>query len=329
MRFVRNASLVLVLLVVGAGVWLFYELNNRPSLEPYDALALAPAQRQSGLRVRFMGVSTLLFEDGDTAILIDGFFTRSSLLTLLAGRLQPDAALIASSLERVGAERIAAVIAVHSHYDHVMDSPEVARRTGALLVGSESTANVGRGWGLPEERIRVVTGGETMSFGRFNVTLYRSRHAPIATADGETINAPLTPPARATQYREGGSYSVLIEHEGRAVLVQGSAGFVEGALRDAKADVVYLGVGGAGRLGEEYLADYWRETVTATGARRVIPIHWDDFTRPLSQPLVPFPYLIDDLDNTMRFLLGRGREEGVEVRWTPVWEAVDPFVGLD
>jgi len=29
-----------------------------------------------GLRVMFLGVSTLLFDDGDTAILTDGFFTR-------------------------------------------------------------------------------------------------------------------------------------------------------------------------------------------------------------------------------------------------------------
>jgi hypothetical protein len=32
--------------------------------------------------------------------------------------------------------------------------PEVARRTGALLVGSESTANIGRGAG-PADQIRA------------------------------------------------------------------------------------------------------------------------------------------------------------------------------
>jgi len=32
--------------------------------------------------------------------------------------------------------------------------------------------------------------------------------------------------------------------------------------------------------------------VDATGAKRVIPMHWDDFTRSLDQPLLPFPVVV-------------------------------------
>src|SRR5699024_1133187 len=106
------------------------------------------------------------------------------------------------ALQRAEIDRLAAVIVVHSHYDHAMDAPAVAERTGAELIGSESTANIGRGWGLAEDRLRVVEGGEALRFGRFKVTLLRSRHAPIATADGGVIAQPLTPPARATAYKE-------------------------------------------------------------------------------------------------------------------------------
>ena len=49
-----------------------------------------------------------------------------------------------------------AVIPVHTHIDHVMDSALVADRTGARLIGGRSAANVGRGYGLPEDRV-VVT----------------------------------------------------------------------------------------------------------------------------------------------------------------------------
>lgn len=38
-------------------------------------------------------------------------------------------------------------------YDHAMDLPEVARRTGALLVGSEATAQIGRGRGALNYRV--------------------------------------------------------------------------------------------------------------------------------------------------------------------------------
>ena len=40
----------------------------------------------------------------------------------------------------------------------------------------------------------------------------------------------------------------------------------------------------------------------AVGARRVVLIHWDDFFRPLSEPLRALPYAGDDLDVSMRVL---------------------------
>jgi L-ascorbate metabolism protein UlaG (beta-lactamase superfamily) len=176
----------------------------------------------------------------------------------------------------------AAVIVVHSHYDHAMDAPEVARRSGALLVGSESTANVGRGWGLEEARIRVPRGGERMPLGSFGVTLIGSEHFPHGVAMGE-IGEPLVPPASALDYLEGGSFSVLIEHRSGTLLVQGSAGWRDGALAGREADVVLLGIGGLGSRAAAYRAAYWARVVEAVSPRMVIPIHWDDFTRSLDE----------------------------------------------
>ncbi|EUA23800.1 hypothetical protein I553_5724 [Mycobacterium xenopi 4042] len=83
------------------------------------------------------------------------------------------------------------------------------------------------------------------------------------------------------------AWSMLVHHRpsGRRLLIQGSAGFVQGALVGQHAEVVYLGVGQLGVLPRSYLLDYWSQTVRAVGARRVVLIHWDDFFRPLSKPL--------------------------------------------
>jgi L-ascorbate metabolism protein UlaG (beta-lactamase superfamily) len=121
---------------------------------------------------------------------------------------------------------------------------------------------------------------------------------------------------------------VLIEHDGRTILVQGSAGYIPGALNGRKADVVYLGVGTLGKLGDAYRDAYWREVVGTVGARRVIVVHWDDFCKPLGEPLVPLPWLVDDFDVTMRFLRARGESAGVDVRVPVAWAATDPFAGL-
>jgi L-ascorbate metabolism protein UlaG (beta-lactamase superfamily) len=220
------------------------------------------------------------------------------------------------------------VITVHSHYDHAMDAPAVAARTGAVVVGSESTAHIARGLAFPEERIRVVTHTATLEFGDLEVTLVPSRHFPHGQAVGE-LTAPLVPPVRALDYLEGECFAVFVRRHGRAVLVQGSAGYLEGALRGRHADTVYLAVGLLGSKDEDYRDAYWRETVHAVGAKRVVPVHWDDFTRPLDDPLVALPYFFDDLEQSMRFATARASREGIDLRWPVLWQRTDPFAGLE
>jgi L-ascorbate metabolism protein UlaG (beta-lactamase superfamily) len=286
-----------------------------------DPCAAAAA---SGLRVTFFGVSTLLLDDGQTALMTDGFFSRPGLFRIMRSKIEPDVAVIEQSLERAGIRSLAAVMPVHSHYDHALDSPAVAQKTGAQLVGSPSTANIGRGYGLAEDRIKIVNAPETLIFGRFNVTFIESRHSPHALYAGE-ITSPVTPPAAVSRYEAGECFSLFIEWGGRTLLVHASAGFIPEALRGRKADVIFLGVGTLGKLGARYQEKYWREVVRATGAWRVILVHWDDFWKPLSEPLVPQPRFMDDFDNTMRFMLARGHAENVDVRIPPAWVVSDPF----
>ena len=110
---------------------------------------------------------------------------------------------------------LGAVVPVHTHFDHAMDSAVVAERTGAELVGGESTANVGRGGGLPEDRIRVVGDGEQATYGDFTLTFVVSEHCPPDRFPG-TIDAPVVPPVKAGAYRCGEAWSVLVDARQRA-----------------------------------------------------------------------------------------------------------------
>ena len=283
---------------------------------------LPKTEAGKGLTVTFVGVATLLFDDGETAIMTDGYFSRPSQRQLRS--IRPDRDEISKALKRLGVRSLAAVIPVHSHFDHALDSPVVAMETGALLTGSSSTANIGRGQGVPEDHIRIVKPGDSAVFGRFKVHFLLSAHLPTGYATG-TITAPLRVPAAASDFGQGDAYSLLIEHEGRRILVQGSAGFVPGALQGRSADVVYLGTGGLGMRDESYQAAYWQEIVRAVGARRVIPIHWDDFFRPLEDGLVPAG---TDFPRVMESLRERGKPDGIDVRLSPQWVPVDPFAGM-
>lgn len=276
------------------------------------------------MRATFLGVSSVLLRDTSSAVLTDGFLTRPGLLRCALGSVRPDEALIGSALTRLGVDRLDAVVVAHSHYDHALDAPTVARRTGAQLVGSASTAQIGAGHGLDPAQVRVATPGETLRYGSFAVTLFPAAHTPKPAFPGR-IDRPLRPPSSIRSYKEGGCFSIHVDHPDGAVLVHASTNFIPGALQGVAADTVYLGVATLGRRSAQFREEYWREVVTRTGARRVVPVHWDRFWRPLSKPLKPLPFFADDFAASLRFLTERGEAEGVQVSVPTAWQSEDPF----
>ena len=299
---------------------------GRPDIGRYADRFDAPAAEPGSPSVTWMGVATLLIDDGSSALLTDGYFSRPGLARVAAGKVAPSPARVDGCLARAKVSRLEAVVPVHTHIDHVLDSALVADRTGARLVGGRSAANVGRGYGLPEERLVVAASGTPIALGAYDVTLVESHHCPPDRFPG-AIDAPLTPPVKASAYRCGESWSTLVHHRpsGRRLLIQGSAGFVSGALAGHRADAVYLSVGQLGLQPRSYLVDYWTETVRAVGARRVILIHWDDFFRPLSKPLRALPYAGDDLDVSIRILDELAAQDGVALHLPTVWRREDPW----
>jgi len=286
--------------------------RDRASLADLD-VARAPNTQQysSPVNLTWFGVTTLLFDDGETQILIDGFVSRPTLFeTLTARRVKNDFATINYFLNEYRIRRLAAIIPVHSHFDHAMDIGAIGNRTSASILGSVSTAQVARGAGVPEDQIVVVESGVEYRFGEFTITLIESNHAPVglrgATPLPGTIDEPLLMPAPITAWREGGSYSIVVAHPGGVTLVQGSGGIKAGALDDIEVDVVLLGTGLVESLGSDYVEQYWLAAVTSTGARTVIPIHFDDFSKPFGtielQPtfLDDFPDMLEMLEELRR-----------------------------
>jgi L-ascorbate metabolism protein UlaG (beta-lactamase superfamily) len=300
---------------------------GRPSLADYAGYFDAPvASEGATLTVTWAGVTTLLVDDGESALMTDGFFSRPSLAEVGLRSLTPSIPRIDGSLARLQVQRLAAIVPVHTHFDHAMDTAVVAERTGAKVVGGMSAKQVGRGHGLPDDRLVVATPGEPMTLGSYDVTLIEGAHCPPDRFPG-VITGPVTPPVRASAYKCGEAWSTLVHHRlsDRRLLIVGSAGFIPGALAGQRADVVYLGIGQLGVQPEAYLIDYWTEVVRAVGARRVVLIHWDDFFRPLDKPLRALPYAADDLDVTMRVLTRLASEDGVALHLPTLWQRADPW----
>jgi len=308
LAYARRIALTISIILLLASTTIALLWQDRASLDAIDwpKPVFASSADTKDVTVTWLGVTTLLFDDGDTQILIDGFFSRPSLADIVLGRpVKNDVAQIDYVMNAFRMRRLAAIIPLHSHFDHAMDLGAVANRSSASILGSASSAQIARGAGVPEDQITVVEETASFKFGNFRVTLLPIGHAPIAWGgsvpyDG-VITEPLSMPQPISAWRMGGAYTVVIEHPQGTALVQGSAAYKKYELRDIAADVVFLGVSQLQSLGRNYAELYWQHTVTATGSQSVYPIHFDDFTQAFGVVKLP-PKFIDNFEKTAQWL---------------------------
>lgn len=303
-RWARNIALGIVVALLAFATLLVWLWQDRHSIDDIGWPTAASVFEPTDLvTVTWLGTSTLLFDDQETQILIDGNFTRLSIFDIaLFLPVSSDVATINYALAEFRMNRLAAIVPVHSHFDHAMDVGHVANRSNAVILGSESTTNIARGALVPVDQYQTLADGETRQFGDFTIRLVASVHGPITPGgDGPwfpgTIDEPLAQPASVDAWREGVVWSVFLSHPRGTTLIQGSAGFIEDKLEGETADVVMLGIAGLLNLGKDYTSRFWRETVSATGATRVLPIHHDDYTAPFGEVRL-FPNLLDNIVQT-------------------------------
>ena len=291
MKWIKRIAVILIVVLLLAITWIYSRPNMNEVGIPYAPVAAADS---TGVTVKWFGISTLLIDDGETQILTDGFFSRPGLFDILLKRpIEPELEVIKKVINTHNIDRLAVVIPVHSHYDHAMDSGEVAKLTGATLLGSQSTAYAGQSSNLSSDKITVAKTNHPYTYGQFTITLFESKHAPLpsnAGIDGK-IESIFHTPAPYTAWQLGQAYSVLIEHPKGSFLIQGSAGFIPGALKGVEVDAVFLGTGGLSMLPHEYQQSYIYETVTLTNPKTVYTIHHDTLFGPLGNveqnPLIP------------------------------------------
>ncbi len=234
-----------------------------------------PRPEADSLSIRWLGTAGYALRYRGRTLLVDPFVSRPRLWRLASTRLRPDAAAIARHVPE--ADFIACG---HSHFDHLMDAPEIARRTGAHLLGSASTAAVGRASGLSEDRITEIPAeGAVHDCGPFRVRFIPSLHGRLygdrIPAPG-TIHANVRLPARVWNYRMGGAFGLLIEAGGRRIYHNGSADLVDAEIEGERADVLLVGL-----ALRQNTRDYLPRLAGLLGPKLLVPTHYDAFFAPL------------------------------------------------
>jgi L-ascorbate metabolism protein UlaG (beta-lactamase superfamily) len=237
----------------------------------------ATSGRGASLLVRWMGTAAHTVESETTRVAIDPFVTRPGFRQVIAGALPPNEREV---LDRFGT-RLDAILCGHSHYDHLLDAPLLARAAGAKLVGSRTTCAFGRAAGVPESQlVEIPAEGAEVRIGDLSVRFLPSVHGRIffgrVPFPGEVTHAPSLP-ARAPSYRMGGAYGILVRaQDGASVYHNGSADLVDAALAGERADVVLLGL-----AGRQATRDYIERITRALEPKVVVPTHHDAFFAPL------------------------------------------------
>lgn len=264
----------------------------------------APPPPDARLRLEYLGTAGFMVELAQRTLVIDPFVTRPGLLATALRPLVADPDAIAREIPRADD-----VLVGHAHHDHVMDAPELCRRTGARLIGSPAVANVGRAAGLPDDRIIETLGRHDIACGAVTVRGLPSRHGRVyfgrVTLPGEIPTPPPWPP-RVWHLRHGLVLNWHVAADGLSIVHIDSADFIDAELDGVRCDVLCLcAIGRAWRPG--YVAD----AVRLLRPRVVVPCHWDWFFRPLGAA----PRLLPGVD--LPGMLREIREAGSEPALLP------------
>jgi L-ascorbate metabolism protein UlaG (beta-lactamase superfamily) len=243
-------------------------------------LEAIPLGLPRGLDLEWLGVAGYRLTYEDTSIFVDPYVSRTPLRTLLLRRpALPDHAAIDRYINPRG--NVAGILIGHTHWDHAVDAPAIAKRFNAPTYGSESLAHLMRLHRLPST---VVEPHRRYELGPFTVSFTPSRHSKLLFGRKVPFDGPLTcedvHALSPSAYKCGSVYGIRIEVAGITIYHQGSADLDDAQLGNDPVDVFLAGV-----AGRQVTPRYWERILPKLDPRVVVPTHYDDFFAPLGRDL--------------------------------------------
>tara|TARA_B100000579_G_C22801050_1_gene839871 strand:- start:625 stop:1527 length:903 start_codon:yes stop_codon:yes gene_type:complete len=281
----------------------------------------------SQVELKYLGTAGWEIKDENVTVLIDPYISRVKLgngpsISKLDTRktvsrsdfFVSDSALIDNLIDKVDY-----ILVHHSHFDHLSDVPYIAKKTGAKVIGTETTINILRAYGISNAQLYPVKGGEDYQFENFSVRVIPSIHSALNDKhyiDSREYKTPPEAPLKVSDFIEGGSLMFLARFKNKKILTMGSMNFIERELDGIKSDILLAGVNQS-QLG---LYNYNERLINVTGYPKIIiPTHWDNFRLPynfsqednIELKLIPFKKDIELLSPNTDVMIIRHLEEVV------------------
>lgn len=283
------------------------------------------------VEVRFLGAGGFLVRHGEDAVLTGPLFSNPPLRRVVLPRaVRADTAVIDRQMRAFlpDTHGIRAILVGHSHYDHLMDVPHVARRhvPGVPIYGNETMRNL-----LASERDlvpRLVAlepfAGTASAPGRWiypkaegpapararrdstvRIMAIGSEHAPHALGLVKLYRRHQTTPRsnlpeNAWQWAEGNAHAFVIEFmdtDGDTLATRARVYYTDTSARPpfgvppalpGRFDVALLC---AGNYDQVAGGEHPRGLLRALRPRHAIIGHWEDFFQPQTEPVRKIPLL--------------------------------------
>lgn len=218
--------------------------------------ATAPVRSHAPVSLTYLGVAGWQISDGTHTVLVDPYFSRPA----DPWKDLPDLAAIRKRVP----QHADVVLVGHAHPDHALDAPEVAKLTGAALVGSPEVLEAAHKAGLPDESLLVAKGGEDYQFDGYSVRVIPALHSAIGYPYGDVDTV-----------------AFLVRIGGAEILIFDTANFIERELAGLHPDAAIVAPGA-----RQKIHDYSCRLMRALGEpKTVLTTHFDAWKKPAETPL--------------------------------------------
>src|SRR4051794_26773093 len=221
-------------------------------------LEARPLELPAGLEVEWLGVSGYRISFEGQTLFVDPYLSRVPFADLLRRRpTLPDPAALDRFVHAPG--EVVGVLVGHTHFDHAVDAPAIARRFGCRAYGSGSLLTLMGLHGLGGQAVEVEP-YKTYELGPFEVSFTPSAHSKLLLGlavpyDGDLTCEHLDALSPAA-YRCGQVWGISIRVAELLLYHQGSANLIDDAIRQR--DVGDVDVFLAGVAGRGFTEGYWR-----------------------------------------------------------------------
>jgi L-ascorbate metabolism protein UlaG (beta-lactamase superfamily) len=239
--------------------------------------ARAGVELPQGLSLQWLGTAGFAIRYEGTTILTDPFVTRRPLPQVARGPFPSDAALVEQLVPACDA-----ILMGHTHFDHAVDAPTIARRDGCTVYGSTSMTRLMNLAGLGEQAVTVQP-RQAYEIGPFVVRFVPSVHSKLALGlavpQGGEITCESLDGMVAKQYCCGQVWGIHIEVAGTSLYHMGSCDLIDDA-GIPECEFFLAGIAGRGNTPK-----FWQRILSKVKPRVIVPHHHDNFFLPLGAPM--------------------------------------------